>query len=159
MGLWKEARITDKMEKKHNGKIAVIRVRGQVGINRDIVKTLNLLRLYSKNFCVVVPNNKSFNGMVKSVKDYVTWGEINDSVYDMLAEKRGEEYKGRLQDSKGKIKYNSFLDYKRKKIKKFFRLNSPTKGYGRQGTKVSFKVGGALGYRGEKIKDIIERMI
>ena len=147
------------MDKKNDGKIAVIRIRGKPGVNRDIVRTLSQLRLYNKNYCVVVPNNDSFTGMVKKVKDYVTWGEVDDDVYSMLAEKRGEAYLGREQDRKGKIKYASFTNFKDKKIKKFFRLNSPRKGYGRKGTKVSFNNGGALGYRGEKIKELIERMV
>ena len=45
------------------------------------------------------------------------------------------------------------------KIRKNFRLNSPRKGYGRKGIKVSFNEGGALGYRGNKINDLIKRMI
>ena len=148
------------MDKKiSNKKIAVIRVRGLVGVHRDVAMTLNQLRLYSKNYCVVIPNNDSFTGMVKRVKDYVTWGEIDDGVHDFLAEKRGEDYKGREQDGSGKIKYNSFNTFRGKKIKKFFRLNSPKKGYGRGGTKISFTSGGALGYRGEKIKELIERMV
>ena len=46
-----------------------------------------------------------------------------------------------------------------KKIKPFFRLNPPAKGFGRKGIKVSFKAKGALGYRADKINDLIKRMI
>ncbi|MCH8329067.1 MAG: 50S ribosomal protein L30, partial [Nanoarchaeota archaeon] len=79
--------------------------------------------------------------------------------YDALVEKRMEEYKGRVSDRKGKINYNRFIDVNGKRIKKIFRLNSPKKGYGRKGVKISFTKGGALGYRGDKIKDLILRMI
>ena len=51
------------------------------------------------------------------------------------------------------------MDIGGKKIKKIFRLNSPKKGYGRKGIKVSFNNGGALDYRGDKINDLIKRMI
>ena len=64
-----------------------------------------------------------------------------------------------LKLKKGKIDYNKFVDVDGKKIKKIFRLNSPKRGYGRKGTKVSFKNSGALGYRGDKINDLIMRMI
>ena len=142
-----------------NGKLAVIRVRGIVGLNRDIDRTLRQLNLYKKNYCVIVPNNAPNIGMVRKVKDYITWGEIDDNIYNLLIEKKGEEYKGRISDSKGKVKYNRFLKVKDKKIKKYFRLNSPRKGYGRKGIKVPFSKGGALGHREDKIKDLIKRMI
>ncbi|MBN4049217.1 uL30 family ribosomal protein [archaeon AH-315-M20] len=142
-----------------NGKLAVIRIRGIINIQRDIKRTLNQLRLYKKNFCVVVPSNKSSLGMVTKVKDYVTWGEIDDKTYDLLIDKKSEEYQDRITDRKQKIKYNRFLDIKGKKIKKYFRLNSPKKGYGRKGIKAPFNKGGALGYRAEKINELIKRMI
>ncbi len=59
-------------------KIAVIRVRGQVHLNQGMKDTFSMLRLYRKNYCVVVENNPQTMGMVKKVKDYVIWGELND---------------------------------------------------------------------------------
>ena len=140
-------------------KIATVRVRGSVKLNKKVKSTLNLLRLYRKNFCVVVDDIPSFKGMIKKVKDYVTYGEIDEATYKLLVEKRGEEYKGREQDSKGKIKYKKFILANGKKIKPFFRLNPPKKGFGRKGIKVSFKAHGALDYRGNKINDLLKRMI
>ena len=142
-----------------NEKLAIIRVRGLTGVKYDIDMTLEKLRLYKKNYCVVVPKTQSYVGMIKKIKDYVTWGGIDEKTYKELVEKRKEEYKGNTSDRKGKINYNKFADVDGKKIKKFFRLNSPKKGYGRKGTKVSFKNSGALGYRGDKINDLIMRMI
>jgi len=149
------------MDKKldDDGKIVIVRVRGLTGIKRDIDETLKKLRLYSKNFCVVVPKTASYFGMVKKVKDYVTWGDIDENTYKSLIEKRSEEYKGRISDKNGKMKYDNYIEVNGKKIKKFFRLNSPRKGYGRKGIKVSFKNSGALDYRGDKINDLIKRMI
>ena len=129
-------------------KIVIVRVRGLVRLKKKIEYTLTMLRLHRKNFCVVVPATNSYLGMTNKIKDYVTWGEINDETFKMLIEKRGEEYLGREKDSKGKINYNRFFVYNNKKYKKFFRLNPPKKGFGRKGIKVSFKVGGALAYRG-----------
>jgi len=148
-----------KVKEKSDGKIAVIRVRGLIGVKYDIAKTLEHLRLYKKNCCVVIPNNISYQGMARKVKDYVTWGDIDEETYNLLTEKKSEPYKGRVSDSKQKIKYNRFLKVNDKNIKKFFRLNSPKKGYGRKGIKVPFASGGALGYRGDKIKDLIKRMV
>jgi len=140
-------------------KIAIIRVRGDVNLKTKIKDTLKLLRLYRKNFCVVIEDNASFKGMIIKAKDYVTYGEISDDVYKLLVEKRGEEYKGREKDSKEKISYNKFISVDGKKIKPYFRLNPPKKGFGRKGIKVSFKSHGALGYRADKINDLLKRMI
>ena len=140
-------------------KIAVVRVRGGINVNQKIKDTFNLLRLYNKNYCVVLNNTQVIMGMVNKIKDYITWGEINDEIYNLLIEKRGQEYKGREKDSKEKINYKKFIVINNKKYKPFFRLNPPRKGYGRKGIKIAFKVGGALGYRAEKINELIKRMI
>ena len=146
-------------EKTNHGKIAAIRVRGITGVKTKIEDTLNMLRLYKNNYCSVLPNNPIYVGMLKKAKDYITWGEIDDETFKILVDKRGEEFHGREADSKGKIKYNDFVVANNKKIKKSFRLNAPRKGFGRKGIKHSFQQGGALGYRAEKINDLIKRMV
>ena len=147
-------------EEKQSGNVAVVLVRGKINVRHDIKKTLEQLRLYSKNCCIVLPKTKENLGMIKKIKDYITWGDIDDATMNELFEKKGEEYKGRTQDSKGKIEYKSkFTEHNGKKYKKFFRLNSPKKGYGREGIKAPFNKGGALGNRGDKMKDLIVRMV
>ncbi len=144
-------------EEKPIKKIAIIRIRGITGIKKDIKDTLNMLCLYHNNYCVVVSD--SLLGMIKKTKDYVTWGEIDDETYKLLVEKRGEEYKGRLTDTKKKINYKKFIIVNNKKYKKYFRLSPPRGGFERKGIKVPFKKGGALGYRKEKINDLIKKMV
>ena len=144
---------------EHGEKLAAIRVRGITGIKTKIEDTMNMLRLYKNNYCIVLPNSPIYIGMLKKAKDYITWGEIDDETFKVLVDKRGEEYHGRETDSKGKIKYNDFVVVDNKKIKKSFRLNPPRKGFERKGIKHSFQQGGVLGYRGEKINDLIKRMI
>jgi len=146
-------------EIKNTNQFAAVRVRGLTGVKTNIKDTMNMLRLYKNNYCCVFPNNPIYLGMLKRAKDYITWGEIDDETFKMLAEKRGEEYQGPEADSKGKIKYNDFVVLNNKKFRKYFRLNAPRKGFGRKGIKYSFQQGGALGYRGEKINDLIKRMI
>lgn len=140
-------------------KLAVIRIRGSVGIKSEVKDTLNMLRLYKRNYCSIVPNNKNYLGMLNLIKDYVAWGEINEPTTDLLIQKRGQEYTGREKDSKGIIKYNKYFVVNGKKLKKYFRLNSPKKGFERKGIKKAFNQGGALGYRGEKINELIVRMV
>jgi len=146
-------------EIKNTNQFAAVRVRGLTGVKTKIADTLNMLRLYKNNYCSVLPNNPIYMGMLKKAKDYITWGEIDDETFKMLVDKRGEEFNGREADSKGKIKYNDFVVINNKKIKKSFRLNPPRKGFGRKGIKNPFTSGGALGYRGEKINDLIKRMV
>ena len=116
-------------------KLAIIRVRGLIGLEREIKDTLNMLKLFRKNYCIILEDTPITKGMISKAKDYITWGEIDEETLKLLTEKRG------------------------KKGIKFFRLNPPKKGFGRKGIKVSFKAGGALGYRKEKINDLIKRML
>lgn len=139
-------------------KMAVVLVRGTVKMTKKIKDTLQLLRLTRKNHCVVVEKNAVNLGMTKKVRDFVTYGEIDEKTYQELFEKRGQEYKGRLTDAKKKYSYKT-IEYKGKKYKPYFCLNPPRKGFGRKGIKYPFNVGGALGYRGEKMNDLVMRMI
>ena len=139
-------------------KIAIVRVRGRINIRKEIKDTLDMLRLYNKNYCTVVEDAPALVGMIKKVKDFVTFGEINDETFSQLVKTKGEEYKGREKDSKGKIEYSrKYFVSDNKKLKKYFRLNSPKKGYG--SIKKPFLKGGSLGNRKEKINDLIRRMI
>lgn len=141
-------------------KIAVIRVRGRINIRKQIKDTFDMLRLYNKNYCVVLESTPQNMGMINKVKDFVTCGEIEEGLFNELIAKRGEEYTGREKDSKGKIDYSrKYFEIDGRKYKKYFRLNPPKKGYGRKGTKKPFSKGGALGNRGDKINDLLKRMI
>jgi large subunit ribosomal protein L30 len=134
---------------KSKGKIAVVRVRGLVNLRHDVKKTFEYLNLNNKNWCLVCDNTDTNRGMVTKVKDYVTWGEVSEEIISELVSKRGK--------ATGEDKPN--IEFKGKNYQKFFRLNSPKKGYGRKGVKLAFNLGGALGYRGDKINDLIRRMI
>jgi large subunit ribosomal protein L30 len=116
-----------------SGMFAVVLVRGLVNIRHDMLETLNSLRLRKKNACVLVKNTKEMKGMLVKAKDYITYGEVNSEVLKLLKEKMAG--------------------------KKHCNLAPPVKGFGRKGIKKSFSLGGALGYRGDKINDLIKRMI
>ncbi|MBI2545566.1 uL30 family ribosomal protein [Candidatus Woesearchaeota archaeon] len=120
--------------KDKKDKIAVIRLRGNVTIKTEFEHTMQMLGLYKRNFCVVIPKNAAYLGMVEKVKDHVTWGEIDAAMLKELQDKRGQG-------------------------KRFFRLNSPQGGLGRRGIKAPFSKAGSLGYRGNKINDLIRRML
>lgn len=114
------------------GMIAAVRVRGLTGVKHGLKQTMTFLNLHRKNYCVLVEKKPSIIGMLNKAKDYLTWGEVDQETIDIIK--------------------------KRDEGKKFFRLNSPRKGFGRKGIKKSFGKGGALGYRGEKMNDLVRRM-
>jgi len=119
--------------------ICVIRIHGMVGLNKKIVETLYRLRLRRKYSCIVLEKpTKEQLGMIKKVRDFVAFGEINEDTYKQLKEKRGKK------DIKGNLK-------------PFFRLHPPRKGID---SKKHFGVGkGVLGNNKEKINDLILRML
>ena len=139
---------------------AVIRLRGTVKAKQDAVDNLKLLRLNRKMHCVLIPNNDSYNGMLQKARDYVTFGEISDDVLLQLITKRGRKNGDiKLSDkevaavitelkAKGKVP---------KGIRPVFRLNPPSKGF-KNGIKHHFPKG-ELGGRGEKINELLLRMI
>ena len=112
--------------------IAAIRIRGIIGIEASVEKTMRSMRLYKRNYCAVLKDTAETKGMLAKAKDFITWGEIDEETTKLLQKKSN---------------------------KTFYRLNSPRKGFGRKGVKRPFALGGALGPRKEKINDLIQRML
>ncbi len=115
-------------------KLAAVLIRNFIRARKDAEDTLQLLLLLKKHACVIVPKRPSYVGMLKKVSSYVTWGEIDKETEALLIEKRG-------------------------KNKKFFSLSPPRGGFERNGIKKPFNMGGALGYRGNKMNDLLKKMI
>jgi len=150
---------------------AVLRVRGYVGVNRDIEHTLKLLNLTRANHCVLHNDNEKLRGLLKKGKDYITWGEISEETLMLLLVKRGNIYKDRklvpIKDAFKETEISNLAKdillgkstVKKLNIKKVFRLKPPSKGYDRKGIKKTVKQGGVLGYRGDKINQLLKRMI
>ncbi len=150
--------------------LAVVRVRGIVGVSPKVKDTLLKLRLHHKNSCVVVPSIPDRVSMVKRAKDFVTFGEIDEETFSELLIKRGKLASNKpLTDSYLKSKggasfVKDFIAGKKTLkdmpgVKPWFRLSPPRKGFERGGIKKPFSIGGALGYRGKKINDLLRRMI
>lgn len=151
---------------------AVIRVRGQPDVSYDIEYTMGLLGVNRVNHCAIVPENASTKGMLQKVKDYTTYGEINAETLAQLIRIRGRLSGDRMITDEYLAANSEFKtvddlakaiienDYRMKDVeaaKPVFRLHPPVKGY--EGNKRSYKNGGALGYRGEAINDLIARML
>lgn len=154
-------------------KIAIVQVRGIVRTPQKIKDTLRMLKLVKKNSCSIVEANSSSRGMLEFVKDYVTWGDIDEATLNELIIKRGrimgnkpitEQYMHEKTGITLSAFAKEFFNGKKKikdvpGMKPFFRLKPPTKGFERGGVKVPFSMGGALGYRKDYINDLIKRML
>ncbi|HJW97018.1 MAG TPA: 50S ribosomal protein L30 [archaeon] len=136
-------------------------VRGVVGTQREIKDTLRMLRLDRINHCVIVPKNPNFQGMLQKARFYITWGEINQETLEKLVAKRGR-FAGdkRITDLNYAKELAGLIllgkTVKDTGIKPVFRLSPPSKGY--ESTRALYPKG-SLGYRGEKINELIKRMI
>ncbi|NJF25326.1 50S ribosomal protein L30 [Thermococcus sp. Bubb.Bath] len=153
-------------------KLALIRLRSGIRAKGEVRDTLAMLRLHRINHLVLVDDTPSYKGMVQKVKDYVTWGEIDKGTLAALIRKRGRLIGNRpVTDEYTQEKLGMSIDEFAEKvvngemkltdlpnIKPVFRLHPPRGGL-KGSKKRSFKEGGALGYRGEKINGLIERML
>ena len=148
--------------------IVVIRITGKQGLTEKIKDTFKLLRLYKKYSCIIVPNKPTYTGMINKVKDFVTWGEIDLPTIQLLLENRGRmPGKIKLTDSKDinipELAKEIFEGKKTLKdiqgLKPFFNLHPPKGGFEKKGTKKHYSVGGVLGYRKEKINELVHKMI
>ncbi len=144
-------------KQEEGARIAVVLVRGLVDVKGEVKDTLRMLGLTRKNQCVVIDGTNINLGMLRKVKDYVTWGSLDQGTFDELLQKRGRELL-RQTDTKKKYDYRS-LNVAGKNYHATFSLSPPRKGFGRKGIKLAFKVGGALGDRKEKMNDLIKRML
>jgi large subunit ribosomal protein L30 len=151
-------------------RLIAIRVRGTVAVRRQIADTLTMLSLTRRNHAVIVKDTPPLRGMLDKAKDYITFGELSADVCERLLLERGrlpgdkpidEKHVKSATEKTLKKFVKSFLDGETDLdalgIKKVFRLHPPRKGleeinkpYGR---------GGALGYRGEKLNELVEKMM
>ena len=90
--------------------ICVIRIKGQVGVNKGIKETLRRLNLGKKFTAKVFEDPSAVEiGMINSVRNFVSFGEITEETYKKLVDLRGQK------DVEGKLK-------------PFFRLHPPRGG-------------------------------
>lgn len=152
--------------------IAAIRVRGIISAPLQVRETLKMLNLKRNNYAVLIDNRPSFLGMLKATQNFVTWGEISKETLMALLKERGrlvgnkkltDDYAKKLGyaslEELAEAIYNCKVEYwKLPNIQPYFRLHPPTKGF-RGKIKKGYGMGGELGYRGEKINELLERMI
>ncbi|MEM1930790.1 MAG: 50S ribosomal protein L30 [Sulfolobales archaeon] len=153
---------------------AIVRIRGTADVPPDVEYTLRLLRLVRPFHAVIYPKSDSLEGMLKVVKDWVTWGEINKEVLKLLISKRGRVVGGKQISEEdirrvfkvssldelvnelyeGRILWHKYEDF----VKPVFRLHPPRGGF-KGSIKKPYGSGGELGYRGAEINSLLIRLI
>jgi large subunit ribosomal protein L30 len=135
----------------NNKLIAVIRVRGTIGVRRTIKETLSRLNIKRVNNMALVFGTKANLGMINTCQDFVTFGPIKEETLAKLLEKK--EKKVAKEDLTA-----IFSGKKRARdvLKIPITLHPPRHGY--EGIKRNYSSGGALGYRGDEINELIKRM-
>lgn len=152
--------------------LAVMRLRGSVGMDKELEYVFRLMHLTRKNHVVLVEDTPSNRGSILKIKDYATWGEVTTDTVSLLLEKRGlmeggeRLTEGYVQERLGypsiKELSEAICDSKvemreMSKVKPIFRLHPPKKGF-RGSIKKPYPEG-ELGYRGESINQLIARMV
>lgn len=138
---------------------AIIRIKGIIGISKNIEEALYRLRLRKKFTCVVLREKPELNGILKKIRNFVAFGDISKEVFIKLIEKRGKKIKKDVKIKKPEEIVQEFSEKEKKleefNIKPFFRLHPPRKGIK---SKLHFPKG-VLGNHKEKINELIERML
>ncbi len=149
-----------------------MRVRGSISAQREAKETLDMLHLGRTNNAVLIDNRSSYLGMLKRVQAYATWGEASKETVALMLKGRAKLAgdKKLTEEYLQKIGFKSFDDLadaivnckvelgKLPGMRPLFRLHPPTKGY-KGKIKKSFNAGGEAGYRGEKIGELVKRMV
>lgn len=145
--------------------IAAIRIRGRVDVRTKINDTMDMMYLKAVNNCSVHQETPSTMGMMQRAKDYITYGNLNQETFEKMLFKWGRingdkkvtpEY---LAEQKTTVK--DLFEGKKKLtevgIKQPFRLHPPRGGY--KSTRKPVTLKGDLGFRGDKINDLLLKMI
>ncbi|MCI4353166.1 MAG: uL30 family ribosomal protein [Thermoplasmata archaeon] len=144
----------------------VVRVRGGIHSRRDIRQALDELHLTRPNHATVIPEEPSFRGTLMATQGYVTWGEAEAETVSALLAARGQTRAGArlsaptagtppLANLVTAVLGNGLARVKT--LKPLVRLTPPKGGW--KSTKKPFSLGGALGYRGRAINDLVRRML
>jgi len=154
--------------------LLAMRLKGGFGTPISLEKALCTLRLKRRFNAVLLENKTNVIGMLRGVKDYVTWGEISASGIARLLESRGELVGGgAITDESvkktfgeesvsglteglahGRITLRSLWA---KGLMPVFRLRPPSSGFETTG-KRAYGSHGELGSRGNELSKLLDRM-
>jgi large subunit ribosomal protein L30 len=148
----------------------VLRIKGSVNVPYWARYTLDSLNLYRKFWATILPETQESLGMLKKVKDFVAWTNVDASLVKDLLEKRGKAGGSKsfklLPDvsdyhsveelasdiAKDRVRLSNL-----QMVKPWFALSPPRGGF-KKSTKRSYNQSGILGEDKELVQ-LIRRMI
>lgn len=159
-------------ETKKSKCICAVRIRGTISAPIEVRETLKMLHLTRNNYAVLIDDRPTFAGMLRTARNFITWGEVSKETVKMLIKKRGrlvgnkkltDEYAQTIGfkslDELAEAIFDGRVEHwKLPKTQLVFKLRPPTKGF-KGKTKRSYSAGGESGYRGDNINELIKRMI
>jgi large subunit ribosomal protein L30 len=148
----------------------VLRIKGSVNVPYWARYTLDSLNLYKKFWATILPETQDSLGMLKKIKDFVAWTNVDASLVKDLLEKRGkgegsksfkllpqvggyhsvEELASDI--AKDKIRLSNL-----QMVKPWFALSPPRGGF-KKNTKRPYNQNGVLG-EDKELAQLIRRMI
>jgi large subunit ribosomal protein L30 len=152
--------------------LLIVRIRGGIDVPRKIEDTMMMIRVDRNNYATLIQGTPSYSGMLKKIKDCVTWGEPTVETIRLILEKRGM-LEGDRRLSEETVKETGYESIEKlaqalhqgevdltkvKKLKPFFRMHPPKRGFKRS-VKRPYRNKGELGYRGEAINELAEKMV
>jgi len=110
---------------------AAVVIRGSIGVRRDVLDTLSMLKLRKKHAAVLLEENPVYMGMLLKAKDMIAYGPVSEPIAKKLQKK--------MKDGVA-------------------HLAPPRGGFERKGVKMPFSDGGALGKR-DSMDKLLEAML
>jgi len=160
-----------------NPLLLVVRIRGTINVRKDKKGGLKSLRLGRVHTATLHPGEPSVRGALQSIKDFVSWGEVDEETLTRLLQKRARLAGNKQVDQEYLKKHLGASDFSELAkslmslkadlsalpgVKPYFRLSPPRKGYhvklerSRRGKKGKTGISGHLG---KAINELVNRMI
>jgi len=153
--------------------LLAIRMKGSFGTPWSLTRALETLRLKAKFNAVLLENTPAAIGMLRKVKDYVTWGEAGTNDIATVLRERGELSGEEMTDAAIRDKFGeasiqdlasaltqgriTLQQLREKGLNPVFRLHPPSSGFEGSG-KRPYGSGGELGRRRAPLSALLGRM-
>ncbi|HLF53999.1 MAG TPA: uL30 family ribosomal protein [Candidatus Nanoarchaeia archaeon] len=135
--------------------ILIIRISGLVEMPSDAQETLFRMHLRRKYSAIILKETKETMDLLQKVRNFVAYGKVDSKTIEELVDKRGQSLSGKKIDAKKVAEIIEKEGILKSGIKQFFRLHPPRKGINSK----SHYPKGVLGDNGEKINDLVRRML
>ena len=148
----------------------VLRIKGTVNVPYWARYTLDSLNLYKKFWATILPETQESLGMLKKIKDFVAWTNVDSSLVKDLLEKRGKaegsksfklspqvgDYRS-VEELASDIAKDKVRLSNLQMVKPWFALSPPRGGF-KKNTKRPYNQNGILG-EDKELAQLIRRMI